>query len=58
MMTNGVHEGWIFLSHPDTNNGFFFLITTKYLILYWKKKTRKKLPEKPEYAKMRHGDVF
>ena len=38
VMTNGDHEGWIFLSHPHTNNGFFFLLTTKYLILYWKKK--------------------
>ena len=40
MMTNGDHEGQIFLSHPHhahTNNGFFFLLTTKYLILYWKK---------------------
>ena len=36
MMTNGYHEGQIFLSHPHTNNGFFFLFTTKYLILYWK----------------------
>ena len=35
VMTNG--EGRIFLSHPYTNNGFFFLLTTKYLNLYWKK---------------------
>ena len=48
-----------FLSHPHTNNGFFFLLTTKYLILYWKKTTTlKKLPENPEYAEMRHGDVI
>ena len=32
MMTNGDPEGQIFLSHPHTNNGFFFLLTTKYLI--------------------------
>ena len=36
MMTNGDHEGRIFLSHPHTNNGLFFLLTTKYVILYWK----------------------
>ena len=24
-MTNGDHEGRIFLSHPHMNNGFFFL---------------------------------
>ena len=28
-------EGLIFLSHPHTNYGFFFLFTTKYSILYW-----------------------
>ena len=37
VMTNGDHEGCIFLSHPHRKNGFFFLLTTKYLILYWKK---------------------
>ena len=35
VMTNGGRKGQIFLSHPHTNNGFFFLLTTKYLILYW-----------------------
>ena len=35
MMTNGDREGWIFLSHPLTNNELFFLLTTKYRILYW-----------------------
>ena len=35
MMTNGDHQGRIFLSHPHTNNRFFFLLTTKYLILYF-----------------------
>ena len=33
VMTNGVPEGWIFLSHPHTNNGFFFLLTT---VFYFK----------------------
>ena len=44
VMTNGDHEGWIFLSYPHTNNDFFFLLNTKYLILYWKnmKKTSRK----------------
>ena len=28
VMTNGDNEGQIFLSHPHTNNGFFFLLTT------------------------------
>ena len=32
VMTNGDRKGQIFLSHPHTNNGFFFLVTTKYLI--------------------------
>ena len=43
-MTNGDREERIFLSHPHTNNGFFILLTTKYLILYWKnmKKASKK----------------
>ena len=29
-------RGPYFLSHPHTNNGFFFLLTTNYLILYLK----------------------
>ena len=45
MMTNDDHQGQIFLSHPNWNNGFVFLFTTKYLI--------SSLPEKPEYADMR-----
>ena len=57
VMTNGDHEGRLFLSHPHTNNGFFFLLTTKYLIVYWKKH-EKRLPENPENAEMRHGDVI
>ena len=50
MMTNGDRKGRIFLSHPHTNNGFFFLLTIKYRILCLKKR----LPEVPEYAEMRH----
>ena len=56
VMTKVDREGWIFLSHPHTNNGFFFLLTTKYLIYIGK--TWKRLPEHPEYAEMRHGDVI
>ena len=56
MMTNGNPEGRIFLSHLHTHDGFFFLLTTKYLILY--KKDVKRLPENPEFAEMRHGDVI
>ena len=36
MTTNSDRDGRIFLSHPHTNNGLFFLFTTKYLILHWK----------------------
>ena len=49
MMTNGDPEGRIFLSHPHTNNGFFFLLAIKYLIL-----CLKVLPEVPECAEMQH----
>ena len=35
MMPNGDREGQISLSPPHTNNEFFFLLTTKYLILYY-----------------------
>ena len=55
-MTNGDHEGQIFLSHPHRNNGFFFLLTTKQPFLYWK--SIKKIPENPEFAEMQHGDVI
>ena len=37
--------GIYFLSHPHTNNRFFFLLTIKY----------HRLPEVPEYAEMRHN---
>ena len=51
MMTNGDPEGWIFLSYPHTNNGFFFLLTTIfiYLCIYL---FQNKLLKVPEYAKM------
>ena len=52
VMTNGDHEGQIFLSHPHTNNGFFFLLTIKYRIL-----CLKMLLEVPEYAHLRHDMV-
>ena len=41
---------------PIKNNGFLFLFTTKYRILYWK--PWKMLPENPEFAEMRYGDVI
>ena len=56
MMTNGDPEGEIFLSHTHTNNGFLFLFTTKYHILYWK--NMKKASRKLDFAEMRHGDVI
>ena len=46
MMTNGDPEGLIFLSYPHMNNGFFFLLTTVFLLF------ENKLPEVPEYAKI------
>ena len=46
-MTNGDHEGRIFLSYPHTNNGLFFLLTTVFIYLFLNK-----LAEVPEYAKM------
>ena len=56
MLTNGDHEGRIFLSHPHTNNGLFFFLNTKYLILY--EKDMKRLSENPEFAEMRHGEHY
>ena len=56
MMTMGDHKGQIFLSHPHTNNRFFFVLTIKYLILYWK--DMKRLPENFEFTEMQHGDVI
>ena len=49
VMTNGDHEGHIFLSHPHTNNGLVFLLTIKYHIFILKR-----LPEVSEYAKKPH----
>ena len=46
MVTNGDPEGRIILSYPHTNNGFFFLLTTVFLLFL------NKLPEVPEYAKL------
>ena len=46
VMTNSDHEGQIFLSHPHTNSGFFFLpLNTSFYI-------GKILPENPEYPEM------
>ena len=36
VMTNGDREIQIFFNPIHTNYGFFFLLTIKYLILYWK----------------------
>ena len=55
MMTKGDQEGRIFLSHPHTNNGFVFSLTTN--TLFYNEK-HKRLPKKPEYAEMRHGYVI
>ena len=38
VMTNGDQEGQIFLSHPHTTNGFFFLLTINYYISMFKNK--------------------
>ena len=46
MMSNGDHEGRIFLSHAHKNNGFFFSVTIKYHIIFSKRP--------PEYAEMQH----
>ena len=49
VMTNGDHGGRIFLSHPYSNNEFFFLVNMKYRILSFEK--HKKVPE---YTDVRH----
>ena len=56
-MANSHHEAGIFLSHHHMNNGFIFLHTTKYYILYWKNMI-KGFQENSEFAEMRHGDVI
>ena len=55
-MPIGDRGGQIFLSHPHTHDGYFFLLTTKYLILYWK--DVKRFQENPEFAEMRYGEVI
>ena len=50
-MINADLKGRIFLSYPNTNNGYFFLSTSFYSFAYFFKK-KNKLPEVPEYAKM------
>ena len=57
VMTKSDREGRIFLSNPHTNNVYFFLLDTKYFILYWEK-NGKKASKNPEYAQMRHGYVI
>ena len=47
MMTNSDRNRQIFLSHPQINNGFFFVL----------EKHKKRLLEDPESAEMRQGDV-
>ena len=46
VMTNGDPEGRIFLFHSHTINGFFFLLTIRYRILWH--------PEVPKYVEMQH----
>ena len=53
MMTNGDREGSIVLLHSSINNTFLFLLTSKYNICI----ISKRLPEVPEYTKMRHNKV-
>ena len=57
VMTKGDREERIFLSHPHRNNVFFFLghHSVSHFILV---KHEKRLPENPEIAEMRHGDVI
>ena len=53
VMTLYDREGQIFLSHPQTNNEFHahHYVT----VLIFKTNTRKRLPEVPEYAELRHN---
>ena len=53
VMTNGDPEGRIFLSYPHTNNEFFFLLTTVFVVCVFFVffVFSNKLPEVPEYAK-------
>ena len=55
VMTNRDCEGQIFLSHPQTNNGFRFLLTIKYCIIVWFFFEKKRLLDFLDYAEMRHN---
>ena len=48
VMTISDCEGRIFLSHPHIHDRYFFLLTTKHLIFYWK--DVKRLPETPKFT--------
>ena len=50
MTTNDDREGRIFLSHPRTNNGLFFLLTINVVFFIFKKMPPS---EVSEYAEMR-----
>ena len=41
MMTNDDPEGLIFLSHPHTNNDFFFLLNTEFIVFYFSVSSQK-----------------
>ena len=61
VMTNGDQEGPIFLSHPPLNNGFFFLLTTSYLIYIGKnliKPSRKSWIRRDATLQWRHGSTY
>ena len=50
VVAKGDRKGRGFLSHPQTNNRFLFLLTIKYRIFIFKEG----LPEVPAYVEMRH----
>ena len=56
MMTIGDHKGWIFISHPHTNNIFFLFSHHVEQHFLWKE--HKKASRNPEFAEMRHRYVF
>ena len=58
MMTIGDREGRIFLSNSHTNNGLFFCLTIKYLILYLINMRKRPPPKIPEIAETQHHDVI
>ena len=49
-------EGSIFLSHPHTHDGYIFF--SHHQIPSFILEDVKRLPENPEFAEMRHGDVI